>query len=73
MPSRRPTCGLYPISARAREMSNAQAVVVSPSELSQRAGIPAVVIPYTVGADAQSRDLFALFDTTVQRLTGAVK
>ena len=41
--------------------------------LSQRAGIPAVVIPYTVGADAQSRDLFALFDTTVQRLTEAVK
>jgi zinc/manganese transport system substrate-binding protein len=41
--------------------------------LSQRAGIPAVVIPYTVGADAQSRDLFALFDTTVQRLTQAVK
>jgi len=41
--------------------------------LSRRAGIPAVVIPYTVGADAQSRDLFALFDTTVQRLTAAVK
>ena len=41
--------------------------------LSQRAGIPAVVVPYTVGADAQSRDLFALFDTTVQRLTAAVK
>lgn len=41
--------------------------------LSQRARIPAVVIPYTVGADNDSRDLFALFDTTVQRLTQAVK
>ena len=41
--------------------------------LSQRARIPAVAIPYTVGADAQSRDLFALFDTTVQRLTEALK
>jgi zinc/manganese transport system substrate-binding protein len=41
--------------------------------LSQRAHIPAVVIPFTVGADAESRDLFSMFDTTVQRLTGAVK
>jgi zinc/manganese transport system substrate-binding protein len=42
------------------------------SWLSQRARIPAVVIPYTVGADNESRDLFALFDTTVQRLVQAV-
>jgi len=41
--------------------------------LSQRARIPAVVIPFTVGADKESGDLFALFDTTVQRLTGALK
>lgn len=41
--------------------------------LSQRARIAAVVIPYTVGADAQSRDLFALFDTTVQRLIEGLK
>jgi zinc/manganese transport system substrate-binding protein len=41
--------------------------------LAQRAHIPAVVIPFTVGADNESRDLFALFDTTVQRLTQAVK
>lgn len=43
------------------------------SWLSERARIPAVVIPYTVGADAQSGNLFALFDTTVARLTAAVK
>ncbi|WP_210735827.1 metal ABC transporter solute-binding protein, Zn/Mn family [Massilia sp. Mn16-1_5] len=41
--------------------------------LSQRARIPAVVIPFTVGADKESGDLFALFDTTVRRLTGALK
>jgi len=41
--------------------------------LSQRAHIPAVVVPFTVGADAESRDLFSMFDTTVQRLTAAVK
>jgi zinc/manganese transport system substrate-binding protein len=41
--------------------------------LSQRARIPAVVLPYTVGADAQSQNLFALFDTTVARLVEAVR
>lgn len=39
--------------------------------LSQRARIPAVVVPYTVGADEASSNLFALFDTTVKRLTSA--
>lgn len=41
--------------------------------LSERAKIPAVVVPFTVGADEQSKNLFALFDTTVQRLTEAAK
>jgi zinc/manganese transport system substrate-binding protein len=41
--------------------------------LSGRAHIPAVAVPFTVGADEQSKDLFALFDTTVQRLTKAIK
>jgi zinc/manganese transport system substrate-binding protein len=41
--------------------------------LAGRARIPAVVLPFTVGADAQSGDLFALFDSTVQRLTAAAK
>jgi zinc/manganese transport system substrate-binding protein len=41
--------------------------------LAGRASIPAVVLPFTVGADAQSGDLFALFDTTVQRLAAAAK
>lgn len=41
--------------------------------LAERAKIPAVVLPFTVGADAQSKDLFDLFDTTVQRLLGALK
>ncbi|WP_426106934.1 metal ABC transporter substrate-binding protein [Massilia sp. TSP1-1-2] len=41
--------------------------------LSEHARIPAVVLPFTVGADAQSKDLFAMFDTTVQRLLAAAK
>jgi zinc/manganese transport system substrate-binding protein len=41
--------------------------------LSERAHIPAVVLPFTVGADDKSENLFALFDTTVQRLMEAAK
>jgi zinc/manganese transport system substrate-binding protein len=41
--------------------------------LSEHGRIPAVVLPFTVGADDKSGDLFALFDTTVQRLLEAAK
>lgn len=41
--------------------------------LAERSKISIVVLPFTVGADAQSQDLFGLFDTTVQRLLGALK
>ena len=41
--------------------------------LTEHAKIPSVVLPFTVGADAQSQDLFGLFDVTVQRLLEAVK
>jgi zinc/manganese transport system substrate-binding protein len=41
--------------------------------LSEHARIAAVVVPFSVGADDKSKDLFALFDTTVQRLMDAAK
>jgi zinc/manganese transport system substrate-binding protein len=41
--------------------------------LSEHAKIPAVVLPFTVGADDKSGDLFALFDSTIQRLLEANK
>ncbi len=41
--------------------------------LAERAGIPAVVLPFTVGGTEQAKDLFGLFDDTVQRLRGALK
>lgn len=41
--------------------------------LSERAGIPAVVLPFTVGGTEQAKDLFGLFDDTVQRLRGTLK
>jgi zinc/manganese transport system substrate-binding protein len=37
-----------------------------PSEwLAEKTGIPAVMLPYTVGGDPQSGDLFALFERTL--------
>ena len=41
--------------------------------LSQRTGVPVVSLPFTVGGDAQSKDLFGLFDSTIKKLLGAVK
>lgn len=41
--------------------------------LSEHAHIPAVAVPFTVGADDKSKDLFALFDSTIARLTDANK
>lgn len=41
--------------------------------LSDKANIPAVVLPYTVGGSARAKDLFSLFDDTVQRLLDAAK
>ena len=41
--------------------------------LSERAKIPAVQVPFTVGGDDQAKDLFSLFDVTLQRLLEANK
>jgi zinc/manganese transport system substrate-binding protein len=40
--------------------------------LAQRAQLPVVVLPYTVGGDPEAGDLFALFDLTVARLRAAL-
>ncbi len=41
--------------------------------LAERAGIPAVELPYTVGGSAEARDLISLYDDTIARLLGALK
>ena len=58
----------------------AKAVVYSPYNspaaarfLSEHAGIPAVPLPFTVGGSDKARDLFGLFDDTIERLLKAVK
>jgi len=39
--------------------------------LSEKTGTPALVLPFTVGGDAKSGDLFALFDRTISLLKSA--
>jgi zinc/manganese transport system substrate-binding protein len=81
-----PKPGLPPSSAHLAELlgrlkqTPAKAVVRSaysdprPAEwLAQRAGIPAVVLPYTVGGTEQAKDLFSLYEDTLARLLGIVR
>lgn len=41
--------------------------------IAERAHIPAVALPFTVGGDASARDLTSLFDDTINRLLAAAK
>jgi len=41
--------------------------------ISEHAGIPAIVLPFTVGGTDQAKDLFSLYDDTVNRLLGGLK
>jgi zinc/manganese transport system substrate-binding protein len=58
----------------------AKAVVYSPYNnpgaaqfLSQRANIPVVPLPFTVGGTPKAKDLFGLFDDTIERLLAVSK
>lgn len=41
--------------------------------LSEHANIPSTIMPFTVGGDDKAKDLFSLFDLTVQRLLEAAR
>ncbi|MCX7166063.1 MAG: zinc ABC transporter substrate-binding protein [Rhodocyclales bacterium] len=41
--------------------------------LAERAKIPAVMLPFTVGGSERAKDLFGLFDDTVQKLLSTLK
>lgn len=41
--------------------------------LAERAGVPAVELPFTVGGSKAAKDLFSLFDDITDRLLGALK
>src|SRR6185436_9062516 len=81
-----PKPGLPPSTAHLTELvetlkaAPAKAVVRSayndprPAQwLAERAKVPAVVLPYTVGGTERARDLFGLFDDTVERLVAVAK
>ncbi len=81
-----PKPGLPPSTAHLAELlerlkqSPAKAIVRSaysdprPSEwLAQRAGVPAVALPYTVGGSEQAKDLFGLYEDTIARLAAVAK
>jgi zinc/manganese transport system substrate-binding protein len=38
-----------------------------------KTGIPAVLLPYTVGGTPEARDLFGLYDDTIQRLLKGIR
>lgn len=45
-----------------------------PSEfVGGRAGVPAVMLPYTIGGSDQAKDLYSLYDDTLNRLLKALK
>ncbi len=41
--------------------------------LAERAKIPAVMLPYTVGGSEQARDLYGLFDDSIRRMLAALR
>jgi len=58
----------------------AKAIVYSPYNnpaaaqfLSQRTGIPVVPVPFTVGGTPKAKDLFGLFDDTIERFAAVTK
>ena len=41
--------------------------------LSERTGVPLVTLPFSVGGDAQSKDLFGMYDSTLDKLLAAAR
>jgi zinc/manganese transport system substrate-binding protein len=41
--------------------------------LKERSGVPVVVLPFTVGGDAASKDLFGMYDSTIDKLLAVKK
>ena len=81
-----PKPGIPPTAAHLAELVErmkrdpAKVIVYSPYNgsraaefLSERTGIPAVMLPFTVGGSSGAKDLFGLFDDTIARLMAIVK
>lgn len=79
-PGVEPTSGHLAVLLENQKRDPARMVVRTPynsaraSEwLAREAGIPQVVLPYTVGGSERAKDLFGLFDDTVERLLAAAR
>ena len=81
-----PKPGVPPTSAHLAELiaitksSNTLAIVRAAYQdpkasdwLTQRTSVPAIALPFTVGGDAQAKDLFGMFDSTIDKLLAAAK
>lgn len=75
-----PTPGHLAEIVERMKASPAKAVVYSPYNnpaaarfLSERTGVPAVALPFTVGGSDKAKDLFGLFDDMIDRLAKAAK
>ena len=75
-----PTSGHLAALVETAKASNTLAIVRAAYQdskasdwLSSRTGVPAISLPFTVGGDAASKDLFGMFDSTIDKLLGAAK
>ncbi len=78
--------GLPPTATHLSKLTNefadggAEMIIRSPYQdskpslwLSERTGIPAIVLPLTIGGTDEATDLFSLFDDIIDRMLGAIK
>lgn len=75
-----PTSGHLAALVESTKASNTLAIVrgayqdAKASEwLSSRTGVPAIALPFTVGGDAASKDLFGMLDSSIDKLLAAAK
>jgi zinc/manganese transport system substrate-binding protein len=68
--------GLVAITKSSNTLAIVRAAYQDPKAsewLSERTDVPAIALPFTVGGDAESKDLFGTFDSTIDKLLGAAK
>lgn len=68
--------GLIDITKSSNTLAIVRAAYQDPKAsdwLSEHSGVTAVSLPFTVGGDAQSKDLFGLYDSTIDKLLALIK
>jgi zinc/manganese transport system substrate-binding protein len=75
-----PTSGHLATVLDRLQTSPAKAIIVAAYEdpkaaqwLSGKTGLPVIVLPLTVGGNAQATDLFSLYDTTINQLLAGIR